>query len=103
VTSPKRAGGVEQTLFQGENPSQVTKQDHETVKLRCYTLRAGSRIEARVQQSAKGLQVTNVQAVVVSAPMPVQEREETRAKTELVLGVVAFVKWVEAVFRSFWR
>jgi hypothetical protein len=27
--------------------------------------------------------VTNVQAVVVSAPMPVQEREETRAKTEL--------------------
>jgi hypothetical protein len=27
--------------------------------------------------------VTNVQAVVVSAPMPVVEREETRAKTEL--------------------
>jgi len=84
VTSRKPAGGVEQTLVQGENPAQVTKQDQETVKLRSYTLPAGSRIEeARVQQSAAGLPVTNVQAVVVSAPTPVQEREETRAKTEL--------------------
>jgi hypothetical protein len=32
---------------------------------------------------AGGAPVTNVQAVVVSAPMPVQEREETRARTEL--------------------
>jgi hypothetical protein len=30
-----------------------------------------------------GPAVTNVQTVVVSAPMPVVEREETRAKTEL--------------------
>jgi hypothetical protein len=84
VTSRKPAGGVEQTLVQGENPAQVTKQDQETVKVRSYTLPAGSRIEeARVQQSAAGLPVTNVQAVVVSAPTPVQEREETRARTEL--------------------
>jgi hypothetical protein len=75
---------VEQTIVQGENPAQVTKQDQETVKVRSYTVPAGSRVEeARVERSAVGAQVTNVQAVVVSAPMPVQEREETRARTEL--------------------
>jgi hypothetical protein len=84
VISPRTAGGVEQTLVQGENPTQVTKQDQETVRVRSYTVPAGSRVEvARVEQSAIGTSVTNVQAVVVSAPMPVQEREETRAKAEL--------------------
>ena len=39
--------------------------------------------EARVERGAVGGPVTNVQAVVVSVPMPVQEREETRAKTDL--------------------
>jgi hypothetical protein len=39
--------------------------------------------EVNVEQDKAGATVTNVQAVVVSAPMPVQEREETRAKTEL--------------------
>ena len=84
IISHKPAGVVEQTLVQGENPAQVTKQDQETVKVRSYTVPAGSRIEeARVERSAAGAAVTNVQAVVVSAPMPVHEREETRAKTEL--------------------
>ena len=84
VTSPRPAGGVEQTIVQGENPAQVTKQDQETVRVRSYTLPAGSRIEeARVVESAVDGVATNVQAVVISAPMPVQEREETRAKTEL--------------------
>lgn len=84
VTSSRPIGGVEQTIVQGENPAQVTKQDQETVKVRSYTLPAGSRMEeARVERSAAGAPVTNVHAVVVAAPMPVQEREETRAKTEL--------------------
>lgn len=85
VTTPRPAGGVEQTIVQGENPAQVTKQDQETVKVRSYTVPAGSRIEeARVERGVAGAPVaTNVQAVVVSAPMAVQEREETRAKTEL--------------------
>jgi hypothetical protein len=84
VTSPKPAGGVEQTIVQGENPAQVTKQDQETVRVRSYTVPAGSRIEeAHVVRSAAAAPVTNVQAVIVSAPMAVQEREETRAKTEL--------------------
>jgi hypothetical protein len=84
VISPKPAGGVEQTVVQGENPAQVTKQEQETVKMRSYTVPAGSRIEeATVQETVAGLRMTNVQAVVVSAPMPVEEWEETRAKTEL--------------------
>lgn len=33
--------------------------------------------------TSAGKVVTNIQAVVVSAPMPVVEREETRARTEL--------------------
>ena len=45
VTTHKPAGGIEQTLVQGENPSQATKQDQETVKVRNYTVPAGSRME----------------------------------------------------------
>jgi len=45
VTTHKPAGIIEQTLVQGENPSQATKQDQETVKVRTYTVPAGSRME----------------------------------------------------------
>lgn len=66
------AGVIEQTVVQGENPAQVSRQDQETVKTRSYTVPAGSRLVS-----------TSNQVVVVSAPMPVVEHEETRAKTEL--------------------
>lgn len=76
--------GLQQTLVQGENASQVTSQVQETLKERTYTLPSGSRIEeARILTAASGNRVTNLQAVVVSAPTPVLEREETRARTEL--------------------
>jgi len=45
VTTHKPAGVIDQTLVQGENPSQATKQDQDTVKVRTFTLPAGSRIE----------------------------------------------------------
>jgi hypothetical protein len=45
VTTHKPAGVIEQTLVQGENPSQATRQDQETVKVRTYTVPAGSRVE----------------------------------------------------------
>ena len=45
VTTRKPAGSVEQTLVQGENPSQASKQTQESVKVRTYTLPAGSRME----------------------------------------------------------
>ena len=79
-----KAAGVEQTVLQSDNPAQISRQDNETVKVKSYTLPAGSRIEETlVRANENGAPVTNVQAVVVSKAMPVVEREETRAKTEL--------------------
>lgn len=83
-TVNKPSQGIEQTVVQSDNPAQVSRQDQETVKTKSYTVPAGSRIEeTRVLASDAGAAVTNVQAVVVSAPMPVVEHEETHAKTEL--------------------
>jgi len=70
----KPAGIVEQTVVQSDNPAAVSRQDQETVRTRSYTVPTGSRLESVA---------TNGAAVVVSAPMPVVEHEETRAKTEL--------------------
>lgn len=84
TTKSKPTQGIEQTVVQSENPSQVSRQDQEVVKVKTYTLPTGSRIEeSRVTANDAGAVMTNVQVVVVSAPMPVVEREETRAKTEL--------------------
>ena len=99
VTTPKPTGGVEQTLTQGENPSQATKQDQETIKVRTYTLPAGSRIEQSappattrpIPSHSSHSAITpsdpepsgTTAALILSAPTQVVEREETRAKTEL--------------------
>jgi hypothetical protein len=116
VTTHKPAGVIEQTLVQGENPSQATKQDQETVKVRTYTVPAGSRMEQssasafhdpqyerndllslslspskgeRVPKAGEGARQSSTinsplsTSVTLSAPMPVIEREETRARTEL--------------------
>src|ERR1039458_4475304 len=112
VTTRKPAGTVEQTLVQGENPSQASKQTQESVKVRTYTFPAGSRMEQSLNaecgvRSAEGRKAEGVNAnaqpstsfaasrqpstlnaqpstsFVLSAPMPVVEREETRARTEL--------------------
>jgi hypothetical protein len=69
---------------ESDTAAQVSRQDQETMRTRSYTMPTGSRIEAsHVAATDAGAVVTNVQAVVVSAPMPVVEREETRAKTEI--------------------
>ena len=129
VTTHKPAGVVEQTLVQGENPSQASKQTQESVKVRTYTVPAGSRVEqspmwegerprepkllrstaeirtfegsrppGRQQLSTLNSQppvhhsfsgggsTLNSQpstSFVISAPMPVVEREEPHARTEL--------------------
>lgn len=67
-------GTVEQTVVQSDNPAATSRQDQEVVRTRAYTIPAGSRLESAG---------TNAAAIIVSAPMPVVEREETRAKTEL--------------------
>ena len=80
----KPAGVIEQTVVQSDNPAQTSKQDQETVKVKTYTVPTGSRLEeVRVVAPEAGPLVTNVQALVLSAPMPVTEREETRATTQL--------------------
>ena len=45
VMTRKPAGVIEQTLVQGDNPSQATKQDQESVKVRTFTVPVGSRVE----------------------------------------------------------
>jgi hypothetical protein len=74
TTLSKPTQGIEQTVVQSDNPAQVSRQDQGTVRTRTYTVPPGSRLESGT---------TNAAVVVVSAPMPVVEREETRAKTEL--------------------
>jgi hypothetical protein len=88
---------VEQTLVQSENPAQATKQDEESVKVRTYTLPAGSRVEQSQAPGAVAPQTASVShdsqpstlnaqpcaAFILSAPMPVVEREESHARTEL--------------------
>ena len=84
ATTSQSAGHIVQSVAQGENPAQSSRQDQETVRTKSYTVPAGSRlVETHVTADAGGAPVTNYQDVVVSAPMPVVEHEETRAKTEL--------------------
>jgi hypothetical protein len=83
-TLNKPSGGIEQSVVQGDNPAQVSRQDQETVKTKSYTVPAGSRmVETHVVTDAGGAPVTNAQSLLISAPMAVTEHEETRAKTEL--------------------
>ena len=84
----------------GREPVPGHEADQETVKVRTYTVPAGSRIEqsqtarCRSQPNPPSAllsrpinpQLINSQpspAFILSAPMPVVEREETRARTEL--------------------
>ena len=111
VTTRSPAGVIEQTIAQGENPSQASKQTQETVKVRTFTLPAGSRIEASTfhapdapdpprstlhapapprapSSTSAGPQLSTINyepstTYTLSAPMPVVEREETHARTEL--------------------
>ena len=107
VTTRKPTGIVEQTLVQGENPAQATKQDQETIKVRTYTVPAGSRIDQSQPSGAVSARPSTINSqsinhqpsplapltsslppqpsatFVLSAPIPVVEREETHSRTEL--------------------
>ena len=83
-TVSKPAQGIEQTVVQSENPAAASRQGQETEKVKTYTLPAGSQlVETSVAVKPDGLTVTNSLATLVSAPMPVIERETTKATTEL--------------------
>jgi hypothetical protein len=80
----KSGQGIEQSVMQGDNPAQASRQDQETVRTKSYTVPTGSRLlETRIVTDANGALVTNAQSLLISGPMAVTEHEETRAKTEL--------------------
>jgi hypothetical protein len=115
VVTRTPGGSVQQTLTQSENPAQATKQHNESIKVRTYTVPAGSRVEqsqvweGERPREPKLLGTEEVRAgkiearedarppvrqpstlnsqpstsFVLSAPMPVVERDETRTRTEL--------------------
>ena len=60
VTTRKPEGIVEQTLQQGENPAQPTKQTQETVKVRTYTVPTGSRVEQSQTPAASPAQLSTI-------------------------------------------
>ena len=100
VTTCKPPGVIDQTLVQGENPAQATKQTQETVKVRTYTVPAGSRMEQSQPLTVAPARPSTINShpinlppstlnsqpstsFTLSSPMPVVEREESRAGTEL--------------------
>ena len=83
-TVNKPSGVIEQSVVQGDNPAQASRQNQETVRTKSYTVPTGSRlVETRVSADTGGAPATNAMALVISAPMAVTEHEETRATTEL--------------------
>jgi len=83
-TVSKSTQGIEQSVVQGDNPAQASRQNQETVRTKSYTVPTGSRlVETRVSADTSGAPATNATALVISAPMAVTEHEETRATTEL--------------------
>lgn len=84
TTLSKPTHGIEQTVVQSDNPAAVSRQDQEFVRTRSYTVPVGSRLYVRGGADGNAVGVTsNISVLEVSEPMPVMEREETRAKTEL--------------------
>lgn len=94
VTKPLKGGkaittgGIQQTLVQGDNPAQPTRQDQTTVRVRTYTLPAGTRIDQpqfSQYSTTSPLHYSNspFTSFTLPAPVTVTEREETRAATEL--------------------
>ena len=83
ATTSQLGGRIEQSVVQSDNPAAVSKQDQETVRTKTYTVPAGSRlVETRIVTEG-GAPITNSQVLLISAPMPITEHEETRAKSEL--------------------
>lgn len=103
-TAPRPGGGLEQSLGQGDNPSRASTQQQEILRLRTYTVPAGSRLEtasfsapevsglgpgnreskgANLSSGFSPLNTLRSTTLIVSAPMPVTEREESRASTQL--------------------
>ena len=60
VVTRTPGGLVQQTLSQSENPAQATKQDQESIKVRTYTVPAGSRMEQSQPPAAAPAQLSTI-------------------------------------------
>jgi hypothetical protein len=78
-------GSIQQQLIQGDNPAQPSKQEQEVIKVRTYTVPAGSHLEQIEGPPGSWSSNSNRPpiSIVLAAPMPVVEREEVRAGTQL--------------------
>jgi len=104
TTTPVPGGGLEQRIRQSENPSQATRQSQETIRVRTYTLPSGTKLSPSTLDAPHAPARSTLDArhsasvpltdppthplsvspsFQLAAPMPVVEREETRAATEL--------------------
>lgn len=72
-----------QSISQGDNPAQQSRQDQELIRLRTYTFPAGSRVQQLTAPGIPPSQASNAVLFTLSEPMPVVEREEIRANTQL--------------------
>jgi hypothetical protein len=120
VTAPSAVGGLTQSLLQSENPSQPSKQSQEAIKVRTYTIPAGTCISSGTLSPTLSIPARRAEApseggsqsppdthyaprnrsdtqyairntasaptptvFMLAAPLPVTEREEVRARSEL--------------------
>src|SRR5690349_11030585 len=79
ILARQPSGLLEQTIVQGDNPAQPSRQHQETVRFKTYIVPAGARIEEFHTDPT----TTNRQSIVLNAPIPINEREEIRTGAEL--------------------
>jgi hypothetical protein len=81
ATTPSAATGISQSLVQGDNPSQPSRQDQDTIHTRTYTLPPRTQPPAPAADNQKS-KIKN-QKFILPAPVTVTDRSEAHARTEL--------------------
>ncbi|HLH54560.1 MAG TPA: DUF308 domain-containing protein [Verrucomicrobiae bacterium] len=83
LTVRDSSGNIRQSIVQGDNAAQTSRQDQQVVRVRTYTVPAGSLIQPPGASGPATSPGSNSMSLMVATPMPVVEREELHANTEL--------------------
>jgi hypothetical protein len=87
ATAYPKPGGLAQTLVQSENPSQPSRQEQETIRVRTYTVPLSASPSSSFSSSSSFPFSSAITPSLQNSTTPfgllVSDREETRAKTEL--------------------
>jgi hypothetical protein len=83
LTTPAPAGGLAQTLTQGDNPARPTRQTQETIKVRTYTLPPVNPVNPVNPVPSVTFVPSVPNSHLLSPSFSLSEREESRATTEL--------------------